>query len=238
MRRCTSQASLVDTTPSVGDVATQPRHLRCREVRIEWKPGRPGQPLGVARPTRHRWCWRGRSCHEMACSTNGPRRDPRPTPSRPDWRSRPRRRSRSRRRRAARPASQTESHNCSGSCSTPPPGTAWGVTAASAEARISPSSPKTTALVAEVPWSMARTLTAGTPCPASDCSTSHAVGGDSTRTPLILTGGKRLPTAPRQLFPSRGEEACYRAPKHPLRSGAAGSPSKGGCTCLKVSMRS
>ena len=48
MRRCRSQASLVVTTPSRGDVAPQPGHLRRREVRIEREPGRARQVIGLA----------------------------------------------------------------------------------------------------------------------------------------------------------------------------------------------
>ena len=48
--------------------------------------------------------------------------DPRPARSHPDWRSPRRRRRRPNARSPAGPPGRTESHSCSGSCSTPPPG--------------------------------------------------------------------------------------------------------------------
>ena len=57
---------------------------------------------------------------------------------------------------ACRPASTTESNSASGSCSTPPPARYSGRTATSAIDTTRPESSTTMALVPEVPWSIAR----------------------------------------------------------------------------------
>src|SRR5262245_49872287 len=63
---------------------------------------------------------------------------------------------------AVLPAAQIDAHSASASCSTPPSGSVRGCTGASAAPSTRPSGPTTTAFVAEVPWSIARTFTPGT----------------------------------------------------------------------------
>ena len=113
------------------------------------------------------------------------------------------------------------------------PATARGVTAASTEATISPSSPKTTALVAEVPWSMARTLTACrrawlAPLLAARCGDSRLRRSSCQRERCF---GRTLAAN----YSRHGATRIAIVPATPAAVLVGGSPDKGGWTCQKVS---
>ncbi len=154
--RCTSQASLVVTTPC------RVRWRRIQAILGAAKYGSRGSPVrscnaGACGASSVQSCSVRRSCQTIAAVSGSPLAGSQARTVSP-WLARPTATTGSpAAARAARPASTTESSSSRGSTSTRPPGRYRGRTGADAEPMTPRSGQTTRALVPEVPWSTAST---------------------------------------------------------------------------------
>jgi len=157
--RASSQASVVVTTPSAV------RFSRSQVIFGAAKYGSSGSPVIAARrPAEPDRRWQipadRRSCQTMAGVSGRPDARSQASTVSPwlasaiAWTGARAPAS------AVVPAPTTDRYSSSGSCSTPPSAVLRGWTGSSADPSTSLPGPSTSALVAEVPWSIARTFTA------------------------------------------------------------------------------